>query len=143
MYVYQGKPYQQTQAIGVGTLEFSKERDGVPIHTEGQSLLRVSSRVWSHDLVLPYVPNLLPFHSSRFALCPVPSSGVPRRPWAVHTPVLCAWAKRSCLPGVLLHCHHSTGKLWLPDHCSGPLLASPLGRDISFQQGKSGIRQKP
>ena len=63
MYVYQGKPYQQTQAIGVGTLEFSKERDGVPIHTEGQyplSLIPVV-RVWSHDQILLHISILLTY----------------------------------------------------------------------------------
>lgn len=35
VYVFEGNPYQQTNALAVGTLELSKGSDGVPIHTTG------------------------------------------------------------------------------------------------------------
>ena len=38
VYVFNGHPYEQTEALGVGILDLSKEGDGVPIHTKGLCL---------------------------------------------------------------------------------------------------------
>ena len=39
VYVFKGNPYEQTDALGVGNLDLSKDGDGVPIHTKGLSWL--------------------------------------------------------------------------------------------------------
>ncbi len=104
VFVYNGDPYNQTKAIGVGRLEFSKTIDGVPIHTEGE----LTPCMYRHYTTYTHMP----------------SSNISHWSWAVRPSSICLWPQWSSVSRDVLYSYNTSSQLWIPTGCSRPLLAS-------------------